>query len=301
MRQSMAETPPAISATISDISMETSMTTMDTPRSGSTSEEMPSKAPFLKTLSLCSNPLSNDTFLSSDNCTNVTDNDSNVTGFLNASINITNIDDRLSRINELHGNLSDSESDIGLSVVMKDDESISDDMKSVISTIDGDEGKRKGGTFGSCENDEEVKLDANEIYTATSLKSFRGNSQEFSCMEHDSSGSNFEQLEIDAGDRKGSRKIIENNGIKLEENDEVNNEKVIAGKDTENLKWDCGPGNVETESPIIYQHSSAFRALQPPAEIDDNQNEEKTESGSPSLDLLRKIEIALGKSVVDGI
>lgn len=251
IRQSMAETPANIRANSSNISEEISMT--NSTKSGRTSEETTEETfPKTSKVSACSSLLSNNDSHLSDNSPN-DQNNGHVKGFDNIA-NICDVDrlttDRLSTVKNLHGNLSDSESDVG-----------------------------------------------------------------------DSSGSNSEQTnseqpEIDEENEMRGRCATTDDGLKMESvDDEISTGTVVGNKDVnvdggcdlEGLKSDNSNG----ESLLFDPHLSVSDVEQSPLAgydnpIDADGDDKHTEAdghplgadGSPSLELLRKIEIALGKSAV---
>jgi hypothetical protein len=224
IRQSMAETTPNIPANSSNISDETSMTNMDSTKSGGTSEETSPKTS--NKVSACSSLLSDDLH-PSDKSRNDHDNNGQMKGF-DKTANICDVD-VLTTENNLHGNLSDSESDIGDS---------------------------------SCANSEQLEIDEENEQKARSN------------IEDD--GTKSVEDEITAGIFVGNKNII------------INEECDLEGLKSDNL-------NENVESPTLNQHLSISSVFQSPLAGDENPTEA---DGLPPLELLRKIEIALGKSAV---
>eukprot|EP00596_Hydrurales_sp_CCMP1899_P005572 CAMPEP_0119042720 /NCGR_PEP_ID=MMETSP1177-20130426/16109_1 /TAXON_ID=2985 /ORGANISM="Ochromonas sp, Strain CCMP1899" /LENGTH=419 /DNA_ID=CAMNT_0007009703 /DNA_START=568 /DNA_END=1827 /DNA_ORIENTATION=- len=224
IRQSMAETetPSNIPANSSNAD-ETSMTNIDSTKSGGTSEETSPKTS--NKVSACSSLLSDDLH-SCDKSPNDHENNGQMKGFDNtADICDVGI---LTTENNLHGNLSDSESDIGDS---------------------------------SCANSEQLEIDEENEQKA------RSNMED---------GTKSVEDEITAGIVIGNKNIT------------VNQECDLEGLKSDNLNGNVG-------SLTLNEHLSVSSVLQPPLAGDDNPTEV---DGSPSLELLRKIEIALGKSAV---
>jgi hypothetical protein len=243
IRQSMAETPTNIPANSSNTSEEISMT--NSTKSGRTSEETTEETfPKTSKVSACSSLLFNNDSHLSDYSPN--DNNNGHVNRFDSIANICDVDrlttDRLSTVKNLHGNLSDSESDVG-----------------------------------------------------------------------DSSGSNSEQTnseqpEIDEENEMRGRSNTKYDGLKMESVDDeistgtvVGNKDVIVdkGRDLEGLISDNSNG----ESLTFDQYSSVSDVVKSPlaVDIDDKSIEADNPTdadGSPSLELLRKIEIALGKSAV---